>query len=181
MRYEGIWEVLADLVTELRKKGEMIPANVMNELRSAKTMIHVLRADPSHVENVPRIETYLENVEFHLVSLAQKKFGSKFVEQWMKKLGKAQQSICEEEEENVVSRFVPGLPRSKSWVRVQVSEGTPQGDIENLAEDNGLSHRQQKNGYVLVYGDSESLKSFVGRLRSQQSSSKRRKSKSKPV
>ena len=179
MRYEGIWEVLADLVTELRKKGEVIPAGVMNDLRSAKTMIHVLRADPTHVENVPRIETYLENVEFHLVSLAQKKFGSKFAEQWMKKLGKAQQTTSEEED--VVSRFVPGLPRSECWVRVQVSEGTPQGDIEKLAEDNGLSHRLQKNGYVLVYGDREDLKSFVGRLRLQQSFLKRRTSKGKPV
>jgi len=87
MRYEETWKVLADLITELRKKGEVIPASVMNDLRSAKTMIQIFEADPSHAENIPRIGTYLENVEFCLISMAQEKFGSEFVEHWMGKLG----------------------------------------------------------------------------------------------
>ncbi|MCK5592693.1 hypothetical protein KAI31_01175, partial [Candidatus Bathyarchaeota archaeon] len=54
------------------------------------------------------------------------------------------------------------------WVRVQVSESSPQGDIERLAEENGLSHKMQRNGYVLAYGNDESVKSFLERLRLQQ-------------
>lgn len=181
MRYEETWKVLADLITELRKKGEVIPASVMNDLRSAKTMIQILKADPSHTENIPRIETYLGNVEFYLISLAQEKFGSEFVEQWIGKLGKARKRISEEEEVEAVSRFVAGLPRGKCWVRVQVSEDTPQEDIENLAEENGLSHKRQRNGYVLVYGDDESVKSFVNRLRLQQDFLKRKTKKSVSV
>jgi len=37
MGYGEAWKVLADLIVELRKKGEVIPANVMNDLKSAKT------------------------------------------------------------------------------------------------------------------------------------------------
>lgn len=178
MRYEETWKVLADLITELRKKGEVIPASVMNDLRSAKTMIQIFRADSSHVENIPRIETYLENVEFYLISMAQEKFGSEFVEHWMGKLGKARKRISGEEEVKVVSRFVSGLPRGKCWVRVQVSEDTSQEGIENLAEEIGLLHKMQENGFVLVYGDDESLKSFVKRLRLQQDFLKRNTKKS---
>ena len=178
MRYEETWKVLADLITELRKKGEVIPASVMDDLRSAKTMIQIFKADPSHAENIPRIETYLENVEFCLISMAQEKFGSEFVEHWMGKLGMTRKRISGEEEVKVVSRFVSGLPRGKCWVRVQVSEDTPQENIEKLAEKNGLLHKMQENGFVLVYGDDESIRSFVKRLRLQQDSLRRKTKKS---
>jgi len=178
MRYEETWKVLADLITELRKKGEVIPASIMNDLRSAKTMIQIFKADPSHIENIPRIETYLENVEFYLISMAQEKFGSEFAEHWMGKLGMARKRISGEEEVKVVSRFVSGLPRGKCWVRIQVSEDTPQEDIENLAEENGLLHKMQENGFVLVYGGDEGMRSFIERLRLQQDFLKRKAKKS---
>lgn len=161
VHYEEIWKVLADLLTELRKTGETIPPHVMNDLRSAKTMIQILKADPRHTENIPRIETYLENVEFHLISAAQEKFGTESVERWMKKLEEARSRVYEEEE---APRFVPGIPRGERWVRVQTSEETPQRDIEELAEENRLSYKMQEDGYILVYGKNENIKSFVKRL-----------------
>lgn len=162
MGYEEAWKVLADLVTELRKRGETIPPTVMNDLRSAKTMIQILKADSTHVENFPRIEMYMENVESYLVFLMQKKAGSDYVEQWMKKLEKARRT--REEEEKVVSRFVSGLPRGKHWVRVQVSEDMSENNIKRLAKENSLSTKMQKNGYVLVYGDVEKVKLFVKKM-----------------
>ena len=52
MSYEENWKVLADLLTELRKKGEKIPTHIMNDLRSAKTMIQILKADPTHMKYI---------------------------------------------------------------------------------------------------------------------------------
>ena len=165
MGYEEVWKVLADLLTNLRKAGERIPANVMNDLRSAKTMIQILKADPTHIENLPRIEAYLEDVESYLIFLAQNKFGSDYVEQWMKKLEGARREIYEEGEPRVVSRFVPGLPRAERWVRIHVSEDAPKRAIERLAEENQLSYRMQEDGYMLVYGDVERIKAFVARMK----------------
>jgi len=161
MGYEEVWRVLADLLTELRKKGEAIPADVMNDLRSAKTMIQILKADPTHAENVPRVETYLENVEFQSISAAQERFGTEYVELWMKKLEDARR-IPERKE--TAPRFVPGVPRGKDWVRVQVSEETPESHIEKLAEENGLSYEMRDDGYMLVYGKNENIKSFIKKL-----------------
>ena len=164
MGYEETWKVLADLLTELRKKGEKIPAHVMNNLRSAKTMIEILKADPTHIENIPRLEIYLANVESHLIFGAQEKFGSEFVEQWMRKLGEARKVVKVEEKAEVTPRFVPGIPRGKHWVRVQISEDTSRGDIERIAKENKLSCKMQKNGYMLVYGNGESIKTFVKKM-----------------
>jgi len=163
MSYEENWKVLADLLTELRKKGEKIPTHVINDLRSAKTMIQVLKADPTHIENIPRIEIYLRNVESYAIFIVQEKLGTEFVERWLRKLEKAKKTKIEEKEE-ATPRFVPGLPRDKNWVRIQISEDTPKEDVERLAKENKLSCKMQKNGYMLVYGDGESIKSFVKKL-----------------
>jgi hypothetical protein len=163
MSYEENWKSLADLLTELRKKGEKIPTNIMNDLRSAKTMIQILKADPTHIENIPRIETYLRSVEFYATFTAQEKLGTEFVERWLRKLEKAKRIKIEEKEEET-PRFVPGLPRDKNWVRIQISEGTPKEDVERLVRENKLSFKIQKNGYMLVYGNGESIKSFVKKM-----------------
>jgi hypothetical protein len=162
MGYGEAWKVLADFIVELRKKGETIPANVMKDLRSAKTMIQIFKADPTHIDNIPRIETYLESVESYLFLVAEEKYGAKFVEEWMEKLSQARRKV--EEREETVSKFVPGLPRGKHWVRVQISKDTPRKEIERLAKEEKLSCKMQKNGYMLVYGNIESIKSFVKTL-----------------
>lgn len=162
MNYEEVWNVLEDLITVLRSKGHLIPVNVMNDLHSAKTMIQVFKVDTKHIENVPKIEIYLENVEAQLISIAQEKVGSEFVAKWMKKLEEARKKISEEKEE--AARFVPGLPRDKHWVRVQISEDTPQKEIGKLAKENRLSHKMQKDGYMLVYGSDENVKAFVKKM-----------------
>ena len=135
----------------------------MNDLRSAKTMIQILKADPTHIENIPRIETYLRNVESYAILMTQEKLGTEFVERWLRKLDKAKKIKIEEKEE-VTPKFVPGLPRDKNWIRVQISRDTPEKDVEKLAKENKLSCKMQKNGYMLVYGNEESIKSFVKKM-----------------
>jgi hypothetical protein len=162
MNYEEVWNVLEDLITVLRSKGHFIPADVMSDLHSAKTMIQVFKVDTKHIENVPKTEIYLENVEAQLISIAQEKVGPEFAAKWMKKLEEARRKVSEEKEE--AARFVPGLPRDKHWVRVQISEDTPQKEIEKLANENRLLHKIQKDGYMLVYGSDENVKAFVKKM-----------------
>jgi hypothetical protein len=135
----------------------------MNDLHSAKTLIQVLKVDLSHIENIPRIEAYLENVEAQLISIAQEKAGQEFVAKWIKKLDETRRQVSEEQEESS-SRFVPGLPKDKHWVRVQIADGMPQKEVEKLAEENLLSHKMQKDAYMLVYGDDENVKAFVRKM-----------------
>jgi len=161
MGHDALWKALADLITEFRRRGESIPSDVMEDLRAAKTMIQVLRADPSRVENVPSIELYLGNVESYLIFEAQKKFGSEFAEKWMQKVREARETKAAGEKPEPSSKFVPGLPRGQKWVRVQVSKETPEREIRKLAEEAGLSFRVQSDGYMLVYGKDEKLKLFV--------------------
>jgi hypothetical protein len=165
MSYEKKWKVLADLLAELQKKGEKIPAAVLNDLRSAKTMIQVVKSDPTCTENVSRVDTYLRSVESYAIFTAEK-HGTETAEEWLKKL-KAPERAMNKEKKDATSRFIPGIPRDKSWVRVKILEDTPLKDLESLLKDIGLSHKIQENGYILVYGNEENIKSFVKRMAEQ--------------
>jgi len=164
MGYGEVWKILDELVIEFRQRGETIPPNVIEDLRAAKTMIQVLKADPTRAENIPSIEMYLSNVESYLIFTAHQKFGAEFAEKWLEKLREARKTIHVGEEEKAwepASKFVPGLPRGRKWVRVQVSAETPRSEIKRLAAECGLSTRMQTDGYMLVYGEDEKLKLFV--------------------
>jgi hypothetical protein len=161
MSYADVWKTLEDLIAEFRKRGEIIPPEIMEDLRAAKTLIQVLRADPKRVETTPSIEMYLGNVESHLIFEAQTKFGQAFIEEWMKRIHKARESKATDEKLPSTSKFVPGLPRGQKWVRVQITEDTSEKEIKQLAEEAGLSFRLQDDGYMLVYGEDEKLKLFL--------------------
>jgi len=164
MGYAEIWKILDDLLIEFRKRGETVPPNVIEDLRSAKTIIQVLKADPTHEENIPSIEMYLGNVESYLISEADQKFGPEFALDWMQKLREARKTArigAEEEAWEPSSKFVPGIPRHRKWLRVQVTTDTPKNEIERMAEESGLSTKMQTDGYMLIYGDEDKLKLFI--------------------
>jgi len=164
MGYGEVWKILDNMVMEFKKRGEPVPSNVIEDLRAAKTMIQVLKADPNRAENIPSIEMYLGNVESYLIFVGQQKFGDQFYDTWMAELRRARATIgagAKEEAWEPASKFVPGIPRGQRWLRVQVSDETPEREIQKLASDSGLSTKKQTDGYVLVYGDEEKLKQFV--------------------
>lgn len=164
MGYVEIWKIMDEMVMEFRKRNEPVPANVIEDLRAAKTMIQVLNADPKRTEHVPSIEMYLGNVESYLIFVGDQKFGSQFADHWMERLREAKKTIKIGEKEpslESTSKFVPGVPKGRKWLRVQVSAEISENEIKRLAEELGLSAEARADGYVLVYGDDEQLKQFV--------------------
>jgi len=163
MGYEETWKILDSLVVEFRKRGETIPLNIIEDLRSAKTLMQVLKADPTHMENIPTIEMYLNNVESYLIFEAHQKFGAEFAEDWMQKLREARKTSVTEEGKTVEPspKFVPGVPRNQRWMRIQISKETPKNTIMQMAAEHGLSTKIQPDGYMLVYGDEAKIKLFI--------------------
>ena len=159
--YRRVWKVLDGLLTELRARGVVIPSDIVNNLRSAKTMIEILKAGPKHLESIQRIEVYLGNVESYLIFVCEDRFGGDYAQGWMKRLEEARKIIFKDLEPREAVRFIPGVPRGKHWVRVKVSEEIPRGEVERLAEENSLSYRLQEDGCLLIYGDGAEIKSFI--------------------
>ncbi|MGC9345807.1 MAG: DUF2096 family protein [Candidatus Bathyarchaeales archaeon] len=162
MGYLAVWKVLEEMITDFRKRGVTVPADVMNNLRSAKTLINVLRADPSRIDTGQRVEEYLRNVESYLVSEGQKRFGAEYVEGWLKRVDEAVKKVLEEEEEK--ARFIPGLPREQKWIRVKPSAELSVEKLKALADELSLSCDVQSDGCLLVYGEGGCIKDFVKKM-----------------
>jgi hypothetical protein len=161
MGHVATWKVLEEMVADFRKRGESVPPSVMDDLKSAKTMIQISRAGKRPTESVLKIEEYLVNVESYLVSEGKKQFGVKFVDQWLSRLGEAAKTFDEEGEE---ARFIPGIPRGEKWVRVKPTAELSIEKLKVLASESKLSHRLQDDGCLLVYGEDENVKDFVKKM-----------------
>jgi len=162
MGYLAAWKVLEEMITDFRRRGIIVPAEIMSDLRSAKTLINVLKADPSRVDTSQKIEEYLLNVESHIVSEGQKMFGAEYVEEWLKRLDEASKKTFEEEEEE--TKFILGLPRERRWIRVKPSAELPIEKLKVLAEESRLSCNVQNDGCLFVYGEDERIKEFVKKM-----------------
>ncbi|MEM2335927.1 MAG: DUF2096 family protein [Candidatus Bathyarchaeia archaeon] len=161
MGYLAVWKVLEEMITDLKKKGTVVPAGILNDLRNARTLINVLKADPTRFETSQKIEEYLNNVEAYLISEGQR-FGDKYIEGWVKRLEEASRKVFDEEEEE--TRFVPGLPRDQRWIRVKPSEEMSIEALKALAGELNLLFEVQSDGFLLVYGEDERLKDFVKKM-----------------
>lgn len=156
MGYLAIWKVLEEMVMDFKRRGTVIPANVMSDLRYAKTLINILRVDPSRTDTYQRVEECLRNVESYLISGGRRMFGDEYVEGWLKRLDEASRVLDEEGEE----RFIPGLPREQKWIRVKPSDELPAERLRALVNELGLSCNMCK-GYMLIYGEGERIKEFI--------------------
>ena len=165
LAHDEVWKVLADLIAEFRTYGETIPSEIMENLRSAKSLIQVSRADPSNPKDATQVEVYVESVESYLVSKAQERFDQTFVEQWMKKLKEARVKATEDVVSgSMSSKFLPNMPRDIRWIRVKISADIPRDAVDAIANEAGLLTRIQEDDYLLAYGEAEKVKLFVRKL-----------------
>ena len=162
LNYYALWKLMADLIREFKRRGESIPPRVMDDLRSAKTMLEIAKIDRSNVEVTVRVEEYLSNLESYLLPLAREKLGEEYVDKLMDEIAEAQRSMLtpEKREER---RFPVGAPRDRHWIRIKPTEEMPLDAIRELCEEMGLKHDLQEDGYVLISGEKEQIKEFVKR------------------
>ena len=156
------WKLLEDMMIQLRKKGVNIPANIVNDLRSAKLMIKLTCMDGSRGEAVQKAEEYLANVEAYLVTEAQKTLGSEQVDQWLRRLEEANAEICEETKEE--NKFITGVPRDQKWIRVEPINNLPTERIKQIAKEHNLQVNPQNDGRLVVYGQPEDIKEFLKKM-----------------
>ena len=159
------WKLLEEMMLELKKKGVSIPANVMEDLRAAKSMIKLSCMENSGGEAIQKAEEYLANVEACLINEAQKTLGSETADQWLRRLEEANAEVCEEKTEE--SKFVTGVPRDQKWVRVEPISSLPTERILQIAREQNLTVNPQKDGRLVVFGQPECIKEFLKKMTSE--------------
>ncbi len=163
-------KVLEEIIVEIRKKGLMIPPKVMSDLKAFRTLMIVEKVDPQgHGATEPRIDEYIRKVEAYAISEAEKLFPPEKVQDWLTALEKAGCETCvppKQPKEEI--RMIPGVPRDKKGVRVTPIKTLPIEKLEEMATENNLTSRRDKDGHLIVYGDDKDVKDFVKRMTKQQ-------------
>lgn len=163
MDYNGLWKVLEAILLELKEKGTDIPQETMNDLKSAKTMIDVYKVDPTYSQASLNIEKYLWNVEARLINLAEIELGTKYAHELLERIEKTRRTEIKPLRRST-SKFIPGLPRGKDWIRIKITDLIDQEEIETLIEGCQLQYKMQEDGYLLVYGDRDKIKILVAEM-----------------
>ena len=163
MNYETLWHTLELLVVELRQKGSVIPQEIGDDLKSARTLLTIYRTEPAASNVEPELAMYLERIGPILLSLAESDVGSGYADSWQDKLNPARVEILEAP--IATPRFIPGIPRGQDWLRIKTSEMVGDIDINKITQDLSLTTRPQADGFLLIYGDKENVKTFIEALR----------------
>ncbi len=156
------WKLLEYMVLELKKAGIIVPPTVIEDLRASKSMIKLACTEGSPGDAIQKAEEYHANVEAYLVNEAQKAFGSDPVDKWLNRLEEASAEVCEES--GFEANFVTGVPRHEKWVRIEPIDDLPAERISQLAAEEKLEIKPQKNGKLLVHGPLENIKDFIKKM-----------------
>jgi hypothetical protein len=168
MGHLAVWKIQEEMVAELRKKGVAVPDKVMNDLKTARTLIRIPKTEAASEEAQPDIETYLTNVESFIITQAEKHLGPKFADKWLRKLSDASKTTDKIENQ---ARFVLGIPRDQKWIRVKPTDELPLETLKTMAGESNLNHKTQQN-QLLVYGEDKPLKDFIEKMIAKQSTKK---------
>ena len=156
------WKLLEDMMIELKKKGVNIPTNVIEELRSAKSMIKLSCMKESQGEAAQKAEEILGTVEAYLITEAQTTLGSETVDKWLRRLEEASIETCEEPEKE--NQFVVGVPRDQKWIRVEPDGNLSSERLHQLAARQNLSVSKQTDERLIIYGTQENIKEYIKKM-----------------
>lgn len=159
------WKLLEDMMLELKKSGVEIPAKIIEDLRSAKSMIK-LGCMPGGGDAVQKAEEYMANVEAFVVTEGQNVFGAERVDGWLRQLEETNLEVCEAPA-GAEDKFVVGVPRDQKWVRIEPTGDLTMEKIEALAKENNMQVKPQRDGKLVVYGQQENLKAFIKKITSE--------------
>jgi len=162
MGYLAVWKVLEEMVADFKKKGAAVPTIIIDDLKSAKTIIKILKADPSCGGNQQKIDEYLTNVESYLISEGQRRFGQAYVDEWLRRTDEACRKIVDKDEEE--TRFILGVGREQKWIRLTTSNELPLEKLKALAKESNLQCKVQDDEHLIVSGPDTALKDFVKKI-----------------
>jgi hypothetical protein len=146
-------------MVELRGKGIAIPQELVDDLKSAKTLASIYKTDSTALNVMNEMALYMDKVEPSLLSLAESEMGKEYADKWQNKINDTRMEVGEKAA--VPSRFISGISKSEHWIRIKTSNIIADLELSELLKKLNLSNKLQEDGYLLVYGNKENVKTFI--------------------
>jgi hypothetical protein len=168
MSTAATWKILEDITIALQKKGVETPRNIINDLRSAKSMMEISQSEKGSGESMQKIQECFDSVEAYVIGKSQEVFGTEYTDALLRRLEESNCFSCQtcQPKKDVENKFIAGVPRDQKWVRVEPIKNLSSEKLRQLAFEQGLSVTAQADGKLLVYGKIEDIKVFVKKMTS---------------
>lgn len=163
MNYENVCKKLDELMVELMQKGITIPQQLIDDLKSGRTLASVYNNEPANLDMEMQATPYLQKAEYNLLFLAESEVGKEYADEWQNKINRAYAG--EGRKGPYISRFVSGIPKGEYWIRIKASELTIDDELSKLLDQLHISVRPENDGYLLVYGRKEDISLFLKEVR----------------
>ncbi len=160
MEYEYVWTALEAIILELRKQRVTVLPELVDDLKSAQTLIKIHRTDPLNLDIATEIERYLERVEANLIYLAHSDVGEAYADECVRRLHEARAKGLRETV-TVPSTFITGVPKGAHWIRLKTSDLLDSAEVDALLNQLALSKIEQPDGFLLIHGPEEKVKAFL--------------------
>ncbi|MDR0797564.1 MAG: DUF2096 domain-containing protein [Nitrososphaerota archaeon] len=159
-----VWKILEELLTKLRKQDIQIPTNILEDLRTAKSLIEISYSTNAPKETIAKIEAYTTNVEAYLINQAQKSFDPNTVDEWLKRIEYANSQIVNEKTTGSKNQFVVGVPRGQPWIRIETNDKLSEEYVSKLAEKWHLTVNKQTDDRLMIHGQLNDIKTFIKQI-----------------
>jgi len=167
-RLEQVWLVLSDLFQDLNRRN--ISVDVASDLRDCKTLIHFIRTSVAHPSKEPmtieasfrNLLQILDKIRSNLISEALR-LDENYVNEWMKKIDKAERGELDFPMIYALSEFIPDLPRDpeKGWIRLALQKPIAEERVQEVAEQFGVIIEFKNDSHVLISGRGDSVKKAI--------------------
>ncbi len=160
---EQTWIVTQRMAGEVKKAGFAVD-NAMSLLRSSKVILNECRLD-THARGglLPKASTFIEDAQREIF-MAAEPLGAEFTEKWTVELKRALkgEKIGEFTVEGS-SKFYPGMPRNREWVRVAIPESVKK-ELDSIAGTAGVKIRPDGDSHVIITGEKASIRKALDEL-----------------
>jgi len=149
------------LMVELLSKGINVPEHISAAINSARNMTLVYERSPAELEAAMDKSPLLQNAEIHLLMLAEMNVDKDYADGWQRQIIDAYQEPITVKPKH--SRYISGVPKGDHVVRLKC--GDIDEKIDKLIKQSGLGTKAQDDGYLLVHGGKEDVKSLLSDIR----------------
>ncbi len=152
---EQSWLVIANLSTDLHKKGVEIPPSFNKDLGLVKSQIGFYKKDPTHpdmINEMARADMALNEIQGTLLTLAAS-YDKDYCEEWLDKLNRANKGEEIYKTAETQSRFIINAPPGFSYAKITLKNPIAEDRVQEIAEYYGLIMEFDTDCTIALYGD----------------------------
>jgi len=163
INYKSVCKTLESFMLDLLEKGLRVPEQIFEGLTLTRNLMLAYEKNPQGLDLELENSSVLKTVEMNLLITAEAAFGKEYADAWSAKIMAAYR------EEYVapvkIASFVSGIPKGDHFIRLNVKDFPLDKEAEKLAVKHKLTTRQQEDGYLLIHGSKEGVKTLIEYLK----------------